>query len=220
MRNIMFISIGCSLGTASVLFIGIAIYQFVVNQKYKLNAILFDSEEDELPFEPKEEPIHMKMAISRLLAKFFKNLMFSFMLVLTFLAWMDIVLYINKEFSLNILWLSEFYDSLMAVLKLSYNEIYKCFSYLHLFVGTVFMFEPLLETAYIKYELTKLMPKGRMMTGLECFILTNEIGDRFYSKPMSLLSKPRKAIRRTLFCLGSLLTLSWLALNIFLSIAR
>lgn len=143
-----------------------------------------------------------------------KRWMCSLLLVLTLLSLSDILLYVNREYGLDILWLNEKYGTRMADLNLSYSEIYQCFSLLHIVIGIAFMLEPLLEIVYFKYEVSKMRPRGRMMTGLECFAVTNKISDRFYSSPFALMSKPRKDFRRVAFGFGVFLTLSWLLMQI------
>lgn len=214
MSNGFFISVAYLSGAAGTSMIIRRLYRLVIQHRSYLADILFTTVEDELPFEPKEEPISFKLSVARISKTMLKSSLYSMLLVMAILSWFDLLLYANRELGLDIQWLSEFHGPRMSILNLSYSEIYQCFSYLHIIVGVAFMLVPLLEIAYFRYEVSKLRPRGRMMTGMECHDITDEISARFHSTSFSLMSTPRKALRRVIFCLGIVLTLSWLAMQV------
>lgn len=216
MKNSMFDYMVYALGTVGICLIGRLVYRFVTRHRDYLDNVLFTEEEEELPVEPKAEAISFKASVVRLFKYMLKRFLLSTLLIVTLLSCLDILLYINRELVLNIQWLPDFYGTHMADLNLSHDEIYRCFSYLHIVVGIVFMIEPFLEIAYFRYKVSRLRPKGRMMNGSECFVTTNEIGRRFYSTPSSLMSKPRKTLRKVLLGVGVFLTLSWIVAGIIL----
>lgn len=87
-------------------------------------------------------------------------------------------------------------------------------SYFLILTGLFLILIPVCEIAYFKLSVSRLRPKNRMMTGLECFFVTKEIEKRFYSRPFSLMSEPRKKLRKTLFRLGTLLTISGMIIHL------
>lgn len=172
---------------------------------------------EELPIEPKSDPIPLGHSIALICKYTFGNIACSIILVATILSWFDVLLFFNREFDLNFQWLSEFYSQRMAILNIASNEVNKCFYYLHIFVGTAFIVEPLCEITYFKLIVSRLRPKHRMLTGLECYVVTKEIESRFYTTVFSLMSKPRKLMRKVLSTMGIFLTTSWILICVLSS---
>lgn len=211
----MLVSIVYLLGILGTIIIGLSFYRLIKRPRYYLSSLLFRIEEDEPPFDSGMNKQRLKALLLRISRWILKSGLFTVLLSATLLSWFDILLYSNRELKLNIQWLSEFYGPGMTILKLSYDEIWQSFSYLNIFLGSILIIGPLLAIVYFKYEVSKIVPKRGMMTGLECFIATNEIRNRFYSSPFSLMSRPRKTLRKILFELGALLILTGILMHVY-----
>ncbi|MCM1140392.1 MAG: hypothetical protein NC453_17625 [Muribaculum sp.] len=104
----------------------------------------------------------------------------------------------------------------MAILNFVPVEYFQAFLYFLLFLGVALMLEPLCEIFYFKKVTSQMCPKNRPINGQERYLITKEIKERFYSRPFSLMSKPRKFLRKFLWSIGIALILSWLVLHALL----
>lgn len=175
----------------------------------------FFTMDEELPFEPKEERLSFKDTLAQTSKTIFKNILFSIVMIMTLMACCDFFLYIENDPTSNFEWLPTEIVARLDSVYINPDEVKSCFSAFHILVGLAFIIEPLCEIAFFKYKVSQLRPSGRMMTGIECYHVTKEIDKLFYSPQFAIMSKPRKLLRKAIFCFGIFMSLSWLIMHVF-----